>query len=186
MAKVKDNGPFPDLGQLAGAAGVVSPLAVQQSKGESFVILEAATPIPPELLAVGNVVATPGPEAFLYRIKALEQAGTAPESRVLVLENLAKQGEEKRLTVEEVSRIRPIGFLIPDRPWGEFKTFKEGGYYQAFPNGKLYQVRQGYFVDPSSGAHIYGAKPEDRKALPRLIPVFVERWVPPAAEAPRR
>lgn len=161
---------------------VVAPQAEGASYGTAVVVTTLDQAIPLEVLKVGTLVAVPGPEAFLYKIASVVQAGTQTEP-TYHLDNLVKEGDRKVYTLSELRAIRPIGFLTFDKPWEVLEKFVEGGFYQAWPSGTLYTVRQGFLVNAAQGMRVYGTNAADRKNLPKLLPVLVKRWEPPPAAA---
>jgi hypothetical protein len=144
--------------------------------GRTVPVIKAGDPIPEEVLRVDTLAAIPGPQSQFLRL--VEVNTLTGGERQLVFSNLVETGR-RVYTLTELNAIRPIGFLIPDRAWNRFTKFKEGGLYQAWPNGRLFRVRNRHLIDAYQGVRVYSEKDKDK--LPALIPVFILRWEPQVA-----
>lgn len=145
--------------------------------GEVIEVKAAGDAIPDRCLVPDVIMAVKGQQSELLRLR--EVNGTAPQ-RTFTFSNLLKRAR-KNLTETELNAMRPLAFVIPDRPWRALATFVDGGIYQAWPSGRVFRVRQGVLVDAASGQRVYGD--DDRHKLVRLIPTLIPRWVPPRAAA---
>ena len=150
----------------------VSPQAKPAQAGEVIEVRDATTPIPDRCLAEDVIIAIRGQQSELLRIK--EIAGQTP-NRIFHLSNLIRR-QTKALTEAELNVMRPLAFVIPDRPWRRLGTFVDGGLYQVWPTGRLLRVRQGVLVDAVTNQRVYGDT--DRQKLVRLLPFLIPRWVP--------
>ncbi len=149
---------------------VGAPVAVV---GTTLGVMTAADVIPDGILAKDVLAIVPGPQAQILRVVDINDLPDG--GKQIVFSNLAQPGR-RVYTLAELNAIRPLGFFIPDRPWGQYEKFVEGGLYQAWPNGQLFRVRNKHLVDAYQGVRVYAAK--DRDKLPALLSVFVPRWVP--------
>lgn len=150
----------------------VSPTSKPAQAGEVIEVKDATTPIPDRCLVVDVIVAVKGQQSELLRIR--EITGQAPQ-RTFQLSTLIRR-QQKALTEAELNAMRPLAFVIPDRPWRRLGTFVDGGLYQVWPTGRLLRVRQGVLVDAVSDQRVYGNT--DRMKLVRLLPFLIPRWIP--------
>jgi hypothetical protein len=166
-------------------SGNIDPAAVQAVIGQSGWVKKGKA-LPHDILRVGVILAMEGPAAQILEI--VEVTGEVPANGDATLrvktQSLGDKNVVKLYTFQELEAIRPLGYVIPQAGVA-LQTFVEGGLYQAFPNGRLYTVQHGYLVDTFRGSRLFGANAEDRKFVPRLVPIFVPRWVPQAPAAPR-
>lgn len=148
-------------------------------------LIKAGEVLPPDFFQVDNIVAIPGPQAVLYRLMEVigEAAGggwvRGDTVRQVTFSNLTQRGR-RVYTLAELEAIRPLGYVIPDRPWRRLHRFVEDGFYQAWPNGRVYKVVNGFLVDAVTEVRFYGEEAKYRKEVPRLIPLLIPRWLPPA------
>lgn len=145
-----------------------APIAVT---GETWQVL-AGTAIPDRCIAVDVIIVVPGAQGKILRITAVEDMAGGP--RITCVDSVVPNQPPMIYMRPELEMIRPLGFVIPDRPWYALSGFVEGGLYQAWPNGRLFRVRNRHLVDAYTNARIHTER--DRTKLPAMIPVFVQRW----------
>ena len=138
--------------------------------GETLIV-EVGEAIPDRALVLNALMAVGGTPSLLLRLRAI-----MPED-MYHFADLTLRGT-KVYTRGELDAIRPLAFVLPDRGWRSLRRFVEGGLYQAWPNGRVFRVQHGHLVDPYTSQP--AARSGDRRLLAALIPVFIERWVPPA------
>lgn len=142
--------------------------------GKTYGILTPDVQIPETILIPGQtLMAVPGPQAQILRL--LEVNDLDAGGKQLVFSNLVDTGR-RVYTLGELANIRPLGFIVPDRPWVEYGKFVEGGIYQAVPNGRVFRVRNRHLVDGFQGVRAYNAK--DKEQLPSVLSIFIPRYVP--------